>query len=209
VKADPLSTSLWLNAGEGIARAECDGIVRSYLLDDYAHLTAPGLAGAKLTRVVTALVTPVLWHPHDQLGECHCLVTYGEKLDRDPDLEPGDFLFHDWFDYQLPKKTGDSIEDDHKKRARALWADKALVAEIRTRDRDSCRYCGRSVRKYPGAKGRDALELDHIDPFGDNSLINVVVACRPCNRKKGQRTPKQADMPILVEPTTPVFEVVQ
>ncbi|MCP3736379.1 HNH endonuclease [Sphingomonas sp. RP10(2022)] len=64
------------------------------------------------------------------------------------------------------------------------------------RDRFACQYCG---------QGRD-LTFDHVVPRaqgGRTTWENVVTACAPCNLKKGGRTPKQAHMPLYVEPIRP------
>jgi 5-methylcytosine-specific restriction endonuclease McrA len=64
------------------------------------------------------------------------------------------------------------------------------------RDRFSCQYCG-SPRN---------LTFDHVIPRrlgGQTSWENVATACAPCNLRKGGRTPRQAGMPLLVEPIRP------
>ena len=64
------------------------------------------------------------------------------------------------------------------------------------RDRFTCQYCG----------SPDNLTFDHVIPRrlgGRTSWENVATACSPCNLKKGGRTPKQAAMPLLVEPIRP------
>jgi len=64
---------------------------------------------------------------------------------------------------------------------------------IYMRDKFRCQYCGE--KKVAGD-----LTLDHILPRsrgGDNSPINVVTACVPCNTRKGSRTPAEARMPLL------------
>jgi 5-methylcytosine-specific restriction endonuclease McrA len=67
------------------------------------------------------------------------------------------------------------------------------------RDRFRCGYCGR-----PGAF--EELTYDHVVPRargGKTVWENVVTACRACNSKKGDRTPEQAAMPLLVRPHKP------
>lgn len=69
------------------------------------------------------------------------------------------------------------------------------------RDNYTCQYCG---KKGPQ---RD-LTLDHVIPvskLGDKSWNNMVTACRACNQKKANRTPKTANMPLLKEPRVPVW----
>ncbi|MCC6527418.1 MAG: HNH endonuclease [Polyangiaceae bacterium] len=70
---------------------------------------------------------------------------------------------------------------------------------VMLRDDHQCQYCGR--RPAP----RD-LNIDHVVPRsrgGENSWVNLVTACRPCNRRKGHRTPTEAAMPLLRPATTP------
>ncbi len=67
---------------------------------------------------------------------------------------------------------------------------------ILTRDQNRCLYCG---AKAP----RVVLELEHIIPKskgGPSSWDNLVAACRPCNQKKGDRTPEEADMKLIHRP---------
>jgi 5-methylcytosine-specific restriction endonuclease McrA len=64
------------------------------------------------------------------------------------------------------------------------------------RDRFSCQYCGSPAQ----------LTFDHVVPRrlgGRTSWENVATACAPCNMRKGGRTPKQAHMPLLIEPIRP------
>jgi 5-methylcytosine-specific restriction endonuclease McrA len=63
-----------------------------------------------------------------------------------------------------------------------------LRNEIFDRDNYTCRYCG--VSDYP----RDWLVLEHVIPDGPTDIDNLVTACRPCNKKKGGRSPEQAGM---------------
>ena len=55
------------------------------------------------------------------------------------------------------------------------------------RDRFSCQYCGAD----------DDLTFDHLLPRsrgGQTTWINVVAACSPCNLRKGNLTPQEAEM---------------
>lgn len=65
------------------------------------------------------------------------------------------------------------------------------------RDKNTCQYCS-----YKG----DQLTLDHIIPRsrgGSDSWENLVAACVRCNIKKGNRTPKEAQMPLHKQPRKP------
>ncbi len=62
-----------------------------------------------------------------------------------------------------------------------------------TRDKFRCCYCPPSVARKPAKE----LTYDHVTPRcqgGKTEWKNVVMACKPCNRRKGGRTPKQAGM---------------
>jgi 5-methylcytosine-specific restriction endonuclease McrA len=64
---------------------------------------------------------------------------------------------------------------------------------IYMRDKFRCQYCAEK-------KGVAELTLDHIMPRsrgGDNSPVNIVTACVPCNNRKANRTPGEARMPLL------------
>ena len=68
---------------------------------------------------------------------------------------------------------------------------------IYMRDKFRCQYCG---EKKPVSE----LTLDHILPRsrgGDNSPVNIVTACVPCNNRKSDRTPAEARMPLLTSQT--------
>ncbi len=64
------------------------------------------------------------------------------------------------------------------------------------RDRHICGYCG-------AAFAETELTVEHIVPLsrgGRSEWTNVVTACRPCNTRKGNRTPEEANMPLLYVP---------
>ena len=64
------------------------------------------------------------------------------------------------------------------------------------RDGWACQYCG----------SRSSLTVDHVIPRskgGDSSWENIVASCAPCNRRKGDRLPAQADMHPRKAPRAP------
>jgi len=70
---------------------------------------------------------------------------------------------------------------------------------ILRRDNFTCQYCG--DREHP-------LTVDHIIPKsrgGKTIWTNVVVACKPCNMKKGNRTAREANMGLGKAPSRPSF----
>jgi 5-methylcytosine-specific restriction endonuclease McrA len=67
------------------------------------------------------------------------------------------------------------------------------------RDGFRCQYCN---QRFPSSE----LTCDHVTPRsvgGRTSWENLVTACGPCNRKKGDRTPEQARMRLVTTPTRP------
>ena len=67
------------------------------------------------------------------------------------------------------------------------------------RDGHRCQYCR---RKFPPSE----LTCDHVIPRsrnGGSGWDNLVTACGPCNRKKGNRTPEQAYMHLRKKPERP------
>lgn len=72
-------------------------------------------------------------------------------------------------------------------------------ANVFVRDSQRCQYCGKCFQKTH-------LTLDHVVPVvqgGDKSWENIVTACKPCNQKKGGRTPNQAGMHLIRKPSRP------
>ena len=69
------------------------------------------------------------------------------------------------------------------------------------RDHYSCQYCT--------VKTTD-LTIDHLIPRskgGTDTWDNVVASCQRCNVKKGDRTPKEADMHPVKHPKAPVGHI--
>lgn len=67
---------------------------------------------------------------------------------------------------------------------------------IYARDGYRCGYC---LKRFKG----DHLTLDHIVPKsrgGKGTWDNLVTACRLCNHRKADRTPEEANMPLLRRP---------
>ena len=72
-------------------------------------------------------------------------------------------------------------------------------ANVLARDRWRCQYCGQRFRG-------DELTYEHVVPRsqgGRTTWENIVMACVDCNRRKGSRTPAQAEMKLLRPPARP------
>ena len=69
---------------------------------------------------------------------------------------------------------------------------------VMVRDRHLCVYC----------KSNKDLTIDHVIPVsrgGKNCFENCVTACRPCNNRKGSRTPREAKMFLKRQPYAPTI----
>ncbi len=67
------------------------------------------------------------------------------------------------------------------------------------RDRSLCMYCGQHFSRHD-------LTRDHVLPLskgGRDVWENVVSACLHCNTRKSNKTPVQANMPLLAVPFRP------
>src|SRR5512141_1816722 len=72
---------------------------------------------------------------------------------------------------------------------------------VLARDLYTCQYCG-------GQPSKHELTVDHVIPRsrgGTTVWENVVAACAPCNRRKGDRLPDEAGMLLRSKPTRPQF----
>lgn len=75
------------------------------------------------------------------------------------------------------------------------------------RDNMTCMYCG--IQDITGR----TLTYDHVIPkaiwkrqnhtLTPTNWLNIITSCIKCNRKKGNRTPKQANMQLAIEPFEP------
>lgn len=68
------------------------------------------------------------------------------------------------------------------------------------RDRHVCAYCGDHFSSHGN------LSRDHIMPRsrgGEDTWMNSVTSCKPCNQRKGNKTLKEARMELLYLPYVP------
>ena len=76
-------------------------------------------------------------------------------------------------------------------------------SRILMRDRHRCQYCG-----FRGSAFE--LTIDHIIPRsrgGRTAADNLCAACFPCNQRKGDRTPEEARMPLLANPSALTYGI--
>lgn len=101
-------------------------------------------------------------------------------------LESGDRVLHsEWIDLERPVVIRLVAyvripRDVHRRKITR----KAVLA----RDAWTCQYCGRE---------RAGLTVDHVIPRsrgGESVWENIVASCAPCNRRKGNRLPREIQM---------------
>lgn len=66
----------------------------------------------------------------------------------------------------------------------------------------SCAYCGNKF-------STSDLNLEHVVPRsrgGTTDWTNIVTSCIPCNLRKGNRLPEEANMKLLVKPSKPKWQ---
>ena len=161
---------LWLMAGSWCGDQMTDGLISAAVLRRWS---------ADWAVLAAALVDVGLWEMSDVEGRPH-------------------HQFHDWLEYN------DSAEEILSTRAAkaarmAIQRDPALMAAIRKRDKDRCRYCGTLV-DWRSRRGKSSATYDHVKPLaagGKNTLENVVICCKGCNDRKGKRTLREAGMVLL------------
>jgi len=67
------------------------------------------------------------------------------------------------------------------------------------RDKFICQYCGIKEKK---------MTVDHVLPSsrgGKSNFENCVASCKPCNNKKNDRTPREANMVLRKQPFQPTI----
>lgn len=70
---------------------------------------------------------------------------------------------------------------------------------VYARDDGRCQYCGARVARHEAT-------YDHVLPRalgGLTTWTNIVIACVPCNQRKGGKTPEQAGMRLRSQPVKP------
>lgn len=104
------------------------------------------------------------------------------------------------------KRNPSKREYDLQRAKKADLRDARLKALVYRRDGGCCRYCGSGPLEAKAVRAKDrrrVLTFDHVDPDKPAGADggNLVVACGRCNDEKGHRTPDEAEMPLLPEPS--------
>ena len=110
-------------------------------------------------------------------------------------------LIHDWHDYVGKLLERREQENNYKKRQRALYGNMRVIKEVRRRDGDNCRYCGKEVN-WDDRKGPGGGTYSFIDPEGGSRVENIIVVCRGCSSKWSNMPPEEAKAALLPPRTT-------
>ena len=176
---------LWTLAGSVVQAKGTDGCVE---LGDLVSLV---LSVEVAQRLAGELVAAGLWHGpgHD----CH----------RCPPVEAGRWYFHDWAMMRYERgadareKRAKTAERNSKRLQDQVWArDRIAEPGPSESERALCAYCLTEVVREDRRSDRRP-EVDHVEPRA-NGLGNLVIACRECNRRKGNRRPAEAGMTLHV-----------
>jgi len=116
--------------------------------------------------------------------------------------EDGQFEIKDYLHYN-PSREEIERAKEFKQRRKGINLNATLCAALKKRDCDRCRYCGVEV-DWKDRRGPAGGTYDHVRPIsrgGSDDEPNLVVCCRRCNSGKGDRTPSEAGMVLLPEPS--------
>ncbi|MDV8006763.1 HNH endonuclease [Rhodococcus sp. IEGM 1318] len=183
---------LWDLAGADCQASGTDGVVRR---TDAIRL----VLNPEIVDYLAGLLVGVrLWHAP------------GHDCPRCPAVEPGTWLFHDWFDIGYDRAESKRLGE----RKKAELKNKGLINQVWARDCTDpgvtgvgkCRYCG-VVLKRKDTRSAVRPFIDHVDPTKAEGVRNLVLACSGCNQKKGNRTPAEAGMKLLPQPRPTVATV--
>jgi len=193
---DPLVLNVSRNMGEA---TKVVGWLTRLMLYSARHLTDGFLPEVVFRDIVRSKVwREKLTAPPDGGGSlvhrrgdaCRCL------KDREwPDTAADVYVHH----YLTSNPSRDEFDVQRAKQAELR--DSELRAAVRQRDRSRCRYCAVPV-VWADRRSAQGGVFDHVDPRIAAGAANLVVACRGCNSRKGNRTPAAAGMTLLPVPGT-------
>src|SRR5262252_7359582 len=161
-----------------------------------------------------ALVLNRNWQPVNVATVARALVLLWNESARV--VDPENYQTYTWADWsQLRVREGDPFIQAIRMQLRApeviVLADydrlpSAAVSFSRRnllkRDHWTCQYCG----VQPGS---DELTIDHVVPRsqgGTSTWENCVLACVACNKRKADRTPREAGLKLRHAPVRPLWK---
>lgn len=120
-----------------------------------------------------------------------------EALYRDRDREKLRAYFRDYYARNIERERKRSQLHQNRRRAKKADTVSARMAvedidKLFTAQRGKCWWCGEKLKAY---------QLDHRIPVskgGPTDPSNIVLACKPCNQKKGAKLPWEMADPRLL-----------
>lgn len=103
----------------------------------------------------------------------------------------------------LHMRSAEEIERDAQRKRDN--ANHGLIIPVRVRDGDQCRYCRKTVQFGDRKSGRGGT-YDHREGVGNDTTVDtLVVACRECNRDRGDDPAADLRIPLLPPPRAPYY----
>jgi hypothetical protein len=165
--------------------------------DGYLTAAKALLACRGRARVLELLCAPVLALPplvHRKGDVCDCL---------DDEWRDGGYVYRI---HGFLKRNPSRAENERQRAMKADAKDHRLRALVYERDGGCCRYCRSGPLPANMGRAKDRRKVrtyDHVDPDRPAAPdgTGYVLACDRCNSEKGHRTPEEAEMVLLDEPT--------
>jgi len=107
---------------------------------------------------------------------------------------------HDRLDYR-PSVIRLTVPSPHPASVRKRY--KFTRRYVFLRDDYLCQYCNINMRHR-----KDIITVDHVIPKargGKSNYVNCVTACKPCNQRKCDKMPHEANMNLIAPPKNPMF----
>ena len=119
---------------------------------------------------------PEGWLPPSLMHRVLTIISWAKRLDR---WTPLDSFGMELVSFDTQKMMNPEISSQDYQRG-TLWGTE-IRAYLLHKWEGRCAYCGKEGK----------LEMEHVQPRsrgGSNSVNNLIVACRPCNEKKGNKS---------------------
>ena len=98
----------------------------------------------------------------------------------------GDMALNDWYDIVGRLMEHRAAQKESRERRSAMFGDMRLTRAVRSRDGDTCRFCGRTVN-WKDRRGDAGGTYEKLDPEGGDIASNVVVSCRGCSAARAEK----------------------
>lgn len=167
---------------------ECIGVLTQLAATSGAHLTDGVINTGSLAQVAPGREREILNH-FVEAGIAKEIFEDEKLIGAELVLDDEEF-FHIKMKYEVEQDR--ARKRDYRKPG--LWA------QVRMRDGDACRWCGKSV-SWTNRTGYRQATIDSLNGHKDSTVDTLVVACGPCNSARGGG----AEMELLAAPENPIY----